>query len=245
MLRSVLTFLSLPGPSGSVRSSLPDSSLHVFPLPLSVWGSCFFPELEGVGRGRFGFKGCRGSPASSKGSPSLVSSSCRESPRVSNAFRSHLIKVLETSSFSEVITCLPRRACRQCQLSDWRVLVSVNKSHPGTCSSPGGGHGHQQNLPPRCCLGAISGMTRNWLLRRQSRDPPRDAVSPPRWAHRHLLCVRTGVYDICIIPRSQPLHSLEYETLKEMTSLLRELRKVPKRTQGKLMRLSGDSFPGN
>lgn len=89
----------------------------------------FFLELlllPGAGRGwgeaGFGPNSCRSGlasciprpPASSEGFPSLVSSSCQQGPRVSNAFGSHLITVLKMSSFSKLTSCLPRTMSREC-----------------------------------------------------------------------------------------------------------------------------------
>lgn len=103
--------LSLPFcPSGAIHNSLPEFHLSTFSL---------YPFLSGVRASSRSWEGGGewlalapaaawaawlpappGSLASSKGSSSLVSGSCQESPRISNAFRSHLSMVLKISSFS-------------------------------------------------------------------------------------------------------------------------------------------------
>lgn len=148
--------LSLPSWPIGVCPKLPSWLLSPrFPSAPFCLGLLLLPGAGGGGERPLWLQGLQGQPRFFQRPSEFGVQQLPGESQSFKCFRSHLIKVLETSSFSEVITRLPRRACRQCQLSDWRVLVRVNKSHPGTCSSPGGGHGHQQNLPPRCCLGAI------------------------------------------------------------------------------------------
>lgn len=119
MLQSILTF-PFVAHLGLSKTPFLDSISPCFPFAPFFWSSCFFPELGGGGE-RLALASTAAPAAwlpASPGSlwlhPRTLRVWCPAAARVSNAFRSHHIKVLKMSSFFKVTMSLPRRMSREC-----------------------------------------------------------------------------------------------------------------------------------